>query len=241
MISLETPVGEIAKTHFQTVKVFDDYQIDFCCGGKESLERVCQEKSLNPGEVISRLEEAIQQPTNAPNFDSMELVDLIQYIINTHHSFVRETIPLLSRMLDKIEEVHGERHPEIIEVNAHFKESAGQLTMHMQKEEIVLFPLIEKLSQLKRETKTITISNNASVNNPINAMMQEHENEGARFEEIARLTQNYTIPQDACNTYRAAYETLHSFEKDLHRHIHLENNILFPKAALLEQEVVKKN
>jgi len=241
MIKVETPVGEIAKNYFQTVKVFDDYQIDFCCGGKQSLQEICQNKSLNTDEVVQKLEASIQEASDAPLFDAMPLTALVEYIVTTHHAYVRENIPLLHKLLDKIEEVHGPRHPELLAVNAHFKESAGQLTMHMQKEEIVLFPLVEKLSQLKAEGKTITISGGASVEQPIAAMVQEHENEGARFEEISRLTQNYTVPEDACNTFRAAYETLQAFEKDLHRHIHLENNILFPKAALLEQEVVKKN
>jgi regulator of cell morphogenesis and NO signaling len=241
MINLETRVGEIAKNHFQTVKVFDDYQIDFCCGGKQSLGEICDTKSLDSTEVIQKLEDVIKQPTSSPDFDAMSLPELIQYIKDKHHAFVRENIPLLTKLLDKIEEVHGGRHPEIAEVNTHFKESAGQLTMHMQKEEIILFPLVERLNQLKNDNKTITIASNQSVTHPIEAMIQEHENEGARFEEISRLTQVYSIPDDACNTFRAAYETLHAFEKDLHRHIHLENNILFPKAALLEQEVVKKN
>lgn len=241
MIGLETQIGEIAKNYFQTVRVFDDYQIDFCCGGKQSLKEACQKKSLDTNEVLGKLEASIAQPDDSPRFDRLPLDELIDYIIRTHHNYVRETIPLLTRLWDKIEEVHGERHPEILDVNAHFKESAGQLTMHMQKEEIVLFPLIKQLLQLKQENRSITVGNGASVNHPIAAMVQEHENEGARFELISKLTNNYQVPADACNTLRAAYETLQAFEKDLHRHIHLENNILFPNAALLEEEVVKKN
>ncbi|HKJ40777.1 MAG TPA: iron-sulfur cluster repair di-iron protein, partial [Sunxiuqinia sp.] len=233
MIELKTPVGEIAKNHFQTVKVFDDYQIDFCCGGKQSLNEACQKNSLNTNEVLKKLEASIAQPDGSLLFDQMPLDQLIDYIVTTHHNYVRETIPLLTRLWDKIEEVHGERHPEILEVNAHYKESAGQLTMHMQKEEIVLFPLIKQLQQLKKENRSISVPNGASVNHPIAAMVQEHENEGARFEVISKLTNNYQVPADACNTFRAAYETLQAFERDLHRHIHLENNILFPKAALL--------
>ena len=241
MIELETPVGEIAKNHFQTVKVFDDYQIDFCCGGKQSLNEVCQVNSLDPAEIIERLEESIRNAGDAPKFNDMPLNELIQYIISRHHTYVRENIPLITKLLEKIEEVHGTRHPEIEAVNGHFKESAGQLIMHMQKEEIVLFPLIERLLQLKKGNKFITVTSGASVTQPIAVMMQDHENEGARFELISSLTKNYTIPADGCNTFRAAYETLQAFEKDLHRHIHLENNILFPKAALLEQEIVKKS
>lgn len=241
MIELKTPVGEIAKNHFETVKVFDDYQIDFCCGGKQSLDEICEVKSLDAAEVIGKLEESIKDVSDAPAFNDMPLDELIQYIIINHHDYIRENIPLLTKLLDKIKEVHGSRHPEIESVNDQFKESAGQLIMHMQKEEIVLFPLIERLLQLKKENKSITVDHGVSVTHPIAAMMQDHENEGARFELISSLTKNYTIPDDACNTYRAAYKTLQAYEKDLHRHIHLENNILFPKATLLEQEVVKKS
>ncbi len=239
MIRIETPVGEIAKKYFQTVKVFDDYQIDFCCGGKQSLVETCKEKSLNMTEIVEKLEQSIRTSTDAPQFDTMPLDELIQYIESKHHTYVREQIPLLTKLLNKIAEVHGEIHPELIEVNAHFNESAGQLTMHMQKEEIVLFPLIQKLLQLKNKNKSMSILSSASVVHPIAAMVQEHENEGARFEEISRLTNNYTLPEGACNTFSAAYETIQAFEKDLHRHIHLENNILFPKAVILEEEVVK--
>lgn len=240
MISVENLVGDIARDHFQTVKVFDKYQIDFCCGGKQSLQEACATKAVNVEEVIQQLENSIEQQSIAPKFNEMPLPQLIHYIVDNHHSFVRENIPLLNKLLDKIEEVHGDNHPEIIEVNAHFKESAGQLTMHLQKEELILFPLVEKLAQLAADGKTITTSG-PSVTQPIAAMIQEHENEGPRFELISKLTNGYTPPADACNTYRAAYETLQAFEKDLHQHIHLENNILFPKAALLEQEVVKKH
>ena len=240
MIGLETRVGEIVKDHFQTVKVFDDHRIDFCCGGGQSIAEACKKLSIDPETLIGELSLAIAKPSQDPQFDKMPLDELIRYIMEKHHRYVREHIPLLTKFLDKIEEVHGDRHPEIIEVNAHFKESAGQLTMHMQKEEIILFPFVERLLQLKNEGKTIPGSGKSSVSHPIAAMVQEHENEGARFEEISRLTGNYSIPHDACNTFRAAYETLQAFEKDLHRHIHLENNILFPKAAVLEQEVVEK-
>lgn len=190
---------------------------------------------------MEQLETSIAEDSSSPQFYTMSVGQLIDYIIQKHHAYVRESIPLLTKLLDKIEEVHGVRHPELREVNMLFKESAGQLTMHMQKEELVLFPLAKKLQQLKKENKKIVIGNASSVTNPIAAMVQEHENEGARFEKISELTNTYTVPADACNTFRAAYETLKAFEKDLHRHIHLENNILFPMAAELEKDILKKD
>lgn len=239
MISPETKVGDVVKNHFQTVKIFDEHQIDFCCGGNQSLLTACKKKSLDPQEVITKLEEAIKIPVNVPNFDKMPLEELIQYILKNHHSYVREQIPMISKFLNKIEDVHGAKHPEIELVNALFKESVKQLTQHMEKEETELFPLIEKLEKMKKEEPYA--SSLISTEESILLLIRDHENEGARFEQISLLTNAYQPPQGACNTYCAAYENLHAFEKDLHRHVHLENNILFPKAVALDRDVRKNN
>ncbi len=240
MISQETHVGDIVRSHFQTVKIFDNYQIDFCCGGKQSIREACEKQSLDPNEVIEKLEAAIKTPADAPEFDKMPLGELIQYILENHHSYVREQIPMISKFLVKIEEVHGNKHPEIKMINFHYNESVKQLTAHMEKEETVLFPFIEKLVMLKSGELTPSW-NKISAEETISSLIQEHENEGARFEEISRLTLSYQPPQGACNTFRAAYQNLQAFEKDLHRHVHLENNILFPKAIQLEQDVRENN
>ncbi|MUP40017.1 iron-sulfur cluster repair di-iron protein [Labilibaculum euxinus] len=239
MINQETSVGDIVKNHFQTVKIFDDHQIDFCCGGKQSLSEACAKKSIDTDQIITQLEKAIKIPAAAPKFNEMPLDKLIQYIKEKHHTYIREQIPMLSKFLNKIEQIHGSKHPEIEMVNAHFKESVKQLTEHMGKEETELFPLIEKLSKLKNGEQSDSSSLKITVEKYISLLVQEHENEGARFEEISRLTLNYQPPKGTCNTFCAAYENLLAFEKDLHRHVHLENNILFPKAIKLEQDVRK--
>ncbi|WP_320020120.1 iron-sulfur cluster repair di-iron protein [Labilibaculum manganireducens] len=239
MISQETHIGDIVRSHFQTVKIFDDHQIDFCCGGKQSILEACIKRSIDPNKVIQQLEEAIKEPANTPEFDKMPLAKLILYIKENHHAYVREQIPILSKFLNKIEQVHGSKHPEIEVVNAHFKESVKQLTEHMGKEETELFPLIEKLLKLKNGRQSDSSSHKITAEKSISLLIQEHENEGARFEEISRLTLNYQPPKGACNTFCATYESLLAFEKDLHRHVHLENNILFPKAIKLEQDIRK--
>ncbi|MFA9371385.1 MAG: iron-sulfur cluster repair di-iron protein [Labilibaculum antarcticum] len=241
MISQETHVGDIVRNHFQTVKIFDDHQIDFCCGGKQSVREACEKQSLDPNEVIEKLEAAIKSPDDAPEFDKMPLGELIQYIKENHHSYVREQIPMISKFLNKIEEVHGSKHPEIEMINLHFKESVKQLSVHMEKEETELFPFIEKLVKLTSGELFDSLSVEVSAEETISSLIQEHENEGTRFEEISRLTLGYQPPQGACNTFRAAYQNLQAFEKDLHRHVHLENNILFPKAIILEQYIRKNN
>lgn len=241
MINQKTLVGDIVKLHFQTVKVFYDYNIDFCCGGKQSLAKACEKQSLNINTVIEKLEAAIKIPSNVPEFDQMPLEKLIQYIKENHHVYVREQIPLISKFLNKIEEVHGKKHPEIEIINLHFKESVKQLSAHMEKEETSLFPFIEQLVALKLDKQFDSLSLKINTANTISDLVKEHENEGERFEEISKLTNKYKAPEGACNTFRAAYQNLDAFEKDLHKHVHLENNILFPKAIKLEQDIRKIN
>ncbi|MBI9056873.1 MAG: iron-sulfur cluster repair di-iron protein [Labilibaculum sp.] len=230
MISQETSVGDIVKSHFQTVKIFDDHQIDFCCGGKQSLLEACEKKSLNAEELLKKIEIALKEPDLSPNFDHMSLADLMGYIKEKHHSYVREQIPMISKFLNKIETVHGNLHPEIELINYHFKQTVGQLTRHMEQEETELFPLIEQLENGENKTTLL------SAEETISTLVKHHENEGSRFEEISALTLGYEVPKGACRTYRATYNYLQAFEKDLHRHVHLENNILFPKAIELEQK-----
>ncbi len=240
MINQETSVGDIVKSHFQTVKIFDYYQIDFCCGGKQSLSDACKKKSVDLNKILQQLEEVIKIPVLTPKFDEMPLGELIQYIKEKHHSYIREQIPMLTKFLNKIEQVHGSHHPEIELINTHFKESVKNLSEHMEKEETELFPLIENLVKIQNGKLSNASSFTIDAEESISSLIQDHENEGSRFEEISRLTLGYQPPQGACNTFRAAYENLFAFEKDLHRHVHLENNILFPKAINLELDV-KKN
>ncbi|HRA71900.1 MAG TPA: hemerythrin domain-containing protein, partial [Flavobacterium sp.] len=160
---------------------------------------------------------------------------LIDYIEKVHHRFVEEKTQILIPFLDKICSVHGENHPELLEINQIFNDSAKELASHMKKEELILFPFIKEMINATKSHGTIGKPFFETIKNPIAAMMNEHENEGERFRTISALTHNYTPPNDACSTYNATYKLLEEFEQDLHKHIHLESNILFPKAKALEK------
>lgn len=173
------------------------------------------------------------------DYKSWPLDLLIDYIEKKHHRYVEEKIPVLRQFLDKLCNVHAERHPELYKINELFTASANELATHMKKEELILFPFVRKMVSATKSKNPIEAPHFGTVENPITMMMQEHDNEGERFRQIAELTNNYNPPADACNTYRVTFAMLDEFEKDLHLHIHLENNILFPKAIKLEQQFHK--
>jgi regulator of cell morphogenesis and NO signaling len=237
-ISSKVPVGEVVKQNFKTASLFLENNIDYCCGGNKPISEACTEAGVNQDSLIAQLETIMaQNDPDSAYIDGMALDELAVYIEKRHHSYVRKSIPFLKASLDKICEVHGANHPELFEIRELFNESAGNLTMHLQKEELVLFPYIKKLSEAATQKKSLQKPGFGSVANPIQMMLEEHEAEGSRFDKIASLTKNYQVPADGCTTYKVTLENLKEFEDDLHRHIHLENNILFPKAAQLEKEI----
>jgi len=235
-ISKETIIGELVALDYRTAPVFKQSKIDFCCNGNRSIEEACNQKKINSDELIAKLITATsaQQGSATTDYNSWPLDLLADYIEKKHHRYVESRIQEITPFLDKVARVHGDRHPELIEVRDLFKESAGELTVHMKKEELVLFPFIRKMVNAERTGAPVQASF-GTVQNPISMMMQEHETEGERFRKIAELTDQYNPPMDACNTYRVSFSLLKEFEEDLHLHIHLENNILFPKAIALEE------
>ena len=232
-------IGEMVAKDYRAATVFEKFGIDFCCKGNRTIEEACEKKKVDAGRVKEALEKVLQVPNEDNmdyNFWPMDL--LADYIEKKHHRYVEERIPLLLQYLNKLCKVHGEAHPELFEITKLFSETAGELTSHMKKEEFILFPYIRKMLKKSEDgSSAVDVPHFQTVKNPIKMMMQEHENEGDRFELIATLTQNYTPPADACNTYRVTYSLLDEFESDLHKHIHLENNILFPKAIEYEEKV----
>ena len=172
-----------------------------------------------------------------PDFQSWDIGFLSDYIYHNHHTYVEKTIPELKQYLHKISRVHGENHPELIEVYELFCESADDLTLHMKKEELILFPYFKQLAKAEKDGSRVMATQFKTVESPISMMHQEHDNEGSRFRKIAELTNDYTPPADACMTYRVAFSMLQEFEADLHKHIHLENNILFKRAIKLENNL----
>lgn len=237
--TLEKTIGQMVAEDYRIAQVFKNHKIDFCCKGNRSIEEVAEKKALDIHVLLEEIHE-IQKQTNADDVDFKlwPLDQLADYIEKKHHRYVEERIPVLTQYLNKLCKVHGERHLELFQIEEHFNASAGELTLHMKKEELVLFPWIRKMVNAEKKNAPLDRPHFGTVKNPIGMMMQEHENEGERFRLIAELSNDYNPPVDACNTYRVAFSLLKEFEEDLHRHIHLENNILFPKAEILEQKFI---
>ncbi len=239
-ISSGTQVGEVVKMNFRTASFFQSHHIDFCCGGYQSIEDACNKAGINTDDTIKQLEMVLkQQDSDTLYISSLQLDELSDYIVKKHHAYVRKNIPVILQNLDKICLKHGDHHPELREINDLFNTAAGNLTMHMQKEEMILFPHIKRLAEAKRGQSEYRQPPFGTVSNPIEMMISEHQQEGDRFDMISKLSDNYIIPADACMTYEVTMNQLKEFEEDLHRHIHLENNILFPEAVKFEQEFVQ--
>ena len=238
-ITKKSNIGALVAQNYKTANVFKKSGIDFCCNGNRTIEDACNQKKINVDELIQSLQNVTQINNSADgiNFNSWPLDLLADYIEKKHHRFVESKILEITPFLNKIVKVHGPQHPELNEVQLLFQGCADELTVHMKKEELVLFPFIRKL-ELAKQNGTPVNAQFGSVKNPIQNMMNEHTAEGERFRKIAELTNNYTPPQDACNTYKVTFSLLNEFEDDLHQHIHLENNILFPKAIDIEKKFV---
>jgi len=223
---------------YRTAAVFKKYEIDFCCNGNRSLEQACNNNTVTIDAVKNDLRLVMGSSGNKENvvndFASWPLDLLVSYIEKKHHRYVTKQIPVLKAYLDKLCKVHGEKHPELLEINSLFSSCATELASHMKKEEQVLFPFIMKMVTVKEENAGRFSAPFGSVQNPISMMMQEHDTEGQRFRKIKALSGNYMPPPDACNTYKVTYALLQEFEDDLHLHIHLENNILFPRSVEME-------
>ncbi|MCO6495539.1 MAG: iron-sulfur cluster repair di-iron protein [Bacteroidetes bacterium] len=236
-ISKDTIVGDLVAQDYRVASVFKQQGIDFCCNGNRSIAEVCQQDNIAVEPLINALKEAAHNKAGSNiDYNSWPLDLLADYIEKTHHRYVENKSREIMPFLEKIVRVHGERHPELAKVEHLFKESVGELARHMKKEELMLFPAIRKMVQAKLNN-TKSDSPIGSVAGPINVMMQEHDTEGERFREISKLTDNYTVPSDGCNTYKITLLMLHEFEEDLHLHIHLENNILFPKSIAMEEQM----
>ncbi|MCC7332500.1 MAG: iron-sulfur cluster repair di-iron protein [Flavobacteriales bacterium] len=235
-ISKETIIGELVAQDYRTASVFKKNGIDFCCNGNRSIAEACNQKQLNAENIIQTIKEIIGNTNGGSvDFNSWPLDLLADYIEKKHHRYVEEKTVEIKPYLDKICKVHGAQHPELFEINDHFIASTSELSMHMKKEELILFPFIKKMAKAQQEKTVVERPGFESVQNPIQAMMDDHTTEGDRFREIEKLSNNYNPPADACNTYRVTFALLKEFEQDLHLHIHLENNILFPKAIELEK------
>ncbi|MGL1886469.1 MAG: iron-sulfur cluster repair di-iron protein [Reichenbachiella sp.] len=230
-------IAQIVRANYQSAEVFSNNNIDFCCGGKISLEEACQNAEVSLENIQTELDQLNLTNDKNIDFSSWENAKLIEHIVSNHHSYVEKTVPYLSQLVDKIAHVHGERHPELIEVKNIFDDATEALYDHMKKEELILFPAIESLEQATNNNKPLPPLAFGTINNPIDAMEHDHDFEGDSFKKIAALTNNFTPPADGCNTYQVAFLKLEEFVNDLHQHIHLENNILFENAKNMESNL----
>ena len=236
-VTLEKTVRELALDEPGAARIFEGLGIDYCCGGKRTLEQACRAASIPVGKVLEALDAGQHSKSAAPkntHWQTEPLSDLISHIKNTHHKYTREEIARLSPLFDKVCSVHGERHPELLPLRETFRGLAQELTTHLMKEEMVLFPYIERMEESVMQKEPILPPPFGTVQNPVAMMEHEHDSAGNTLRALRASSNGYTAPADACISFQTLYKTLAEFEADLHQHIHLENNILFPRAIALE-------
>ena len=232
-ITAEKTVRELALENPAATRVFEELGIDYCCGGALSLEQACTRAHVSLDQVANLLEAA---KTAVPERDwqAEPLFELIAHIKDTHHRYTRDEIKRLGQLFDKVAAVHGANHPELLDLRETFEALAGELTMHMMKEEAVLFPYIERMEESVIAKEPVLPPPFGAVRNPIRMMMHEHDSAGTALRDMRAASRGYVAPPDACLSYQTLYKALAAFEADLHQHIHLENNILFPRAVAME-------
>jgi regulator of cell morphogenesis and NO signaling len=235
-LTLSSTVGDIVGHDLRTAAVFARHGIDFCCGGRNSLADACRARGVDSATVLRELE-SLDDSSTGPDMTRWSAGALVEYIVTRHHGYVRRQIPAITAMLEKVVAAHGERHPVLRRVADTFASLASELTYHMEKEEQILFPYIEMMATLHRENSRGLVTPFGTVLNPIRMMEDDHQQAGAELWMIRALTNGFEVPPSACVTWRACFRELEAFERDLHEHVHLENNILFPAAARLEDEL----
>ncbi len=231
-------VGELAANIPGATREFEKLGIDYCCGGNRTLGEACAEAKIPIDQTLSRLQVGFAASGAGPDRDwtQQPLVDLIAHIRCVHHAFVREESPRIERLVGKVVSVHGKSHPELLQVQETFAALAGELSLHLTKEEQILFPYITLMEQAATANEPAPSAMFGTVVNPVRMMMQEHDGAGDVLKKLRSLTSGYETPYDACISYVTLYDALKVFEADLHQHIHLENNILFPRAVALESK-----
>ena len=234
----EAKMKDIALSNPGARQVLEDAGLDYCCGGGESLHEACLHANVSSEEILNRLRKnAKETGPEDLNWMAAPLCELTRHIREKHHRYVREAIPRTRTLSDKVVTKHGQNHAELADIGKLFAEVGREMIMHMQKEEQILFPYIDALEQAVNAHGSVEPPFFQTVKNPINAMMQEHDAAGDLVRTIRNLTSGYTPPSDACTSFKALYQALREFEVDLHQHVHLENNVLFPRAVELEASV----
>lgn len=235
MISSTMKVKDVAITLPQATRVLEKLKIDYCCGGDRQLGDAC----ANAGVDLKTLQQMLDAtesttPGGTPDFQKLSLGELITHILDTHHVFTKDEMARLDALSAKVVAAHGGNHSELLTVKTLLRQLFDDLTQHMFKEEQILFPYVVELEQSQMQSRPLPTAPFGTVNNPIRMMMMEHDTAGEILRELRKLTSDYAVPADGCISYQTLYSALDGFEQDLHQHIHLENNILFPKAIALE-------
>ena len=240
-ITPESTIGHLVAEFPQLSRVFEELQIDYCCGGKRRLESVCRERQIPVDKLIDQLAERLTAAQHEPspaadqNWTHAPLAELCGHIQRTHHDYLRQELPRLEALIAKVVRAHGAYHPELAEVQATFAELRAELEPHLMKEERVLFPAISYLEATGQPMQFPF----GSLDNPIRVMVNEHDHAGDALARLRRLTHDYAVPPGACNTYRVMLAGLAALEQDMHQHVHKENNILFPRATALEARLAE--
>ncbi|MCE9537913.1 MAG: iron-sulfur cluster repair di-iron protein, partial [Bacteroidetes bacterium] len=234
----EETIGQLAAKDLRKVEVFKKYGLDFCCEGKKTVKEACAEKGLDVTKVEQELQQADKTPTSqVMPYDEWDLDFFTDYIVNTHHRYVRKHLPDITTYAKKVMEVHSAQHPELIAINNLVKEVGSTLIAHIEDEEKILFPKIKGLVNTAKDVTSQKAKGSESLQSIVGSAEKEHQLVGKKLDEIRKLSNNYALPEDACASYTLLYRMLHEFEDDTHLHIHLENNILFPKALKLEKQL----
>lgn len=234
----EKTVAEIVTENIKTADIFKKNGIDFCCGGNVKVQEICKKKGVDFNVVKEEIEKIGMDKSTSHDFNSWDLDFLADYIVNTHHKYVAGANQIIIEYSDKVASVHGHHYTEVVKINELFHALVVELNAHMLKEEQILFPYIKEMAVAEKNNVSLDLPGFGTVKNPINMMEEEHDGAGEIIMEIAKLTNGFTPPEEACNTFRALYASLEEFQNDLFQHIHLENNILFPKAIALEAKLM---
>lgn len=233
MINSEMTVRDVAIQLPESTRLFESLKIDYCCGGNQPLGQACTSAGVDVDDVMEMLA-GVEQSNEAKDFQNASLPELITHILDTHHVFTKSEMDRLQLLADKVLHAHGGNHPELVHLDELLTRLCDDLKPHMFKEEQILFPYINALVQAADQNRAVPFAPFGTVKNPIRMMTMEHDTAGEILRELRALTSDYKVPADGCISYQTLYQALENFEKDLHQHIHLENNLLFPKALELE-------
>lgn len=235
----DVTVRDLVNRDFRAAAVFHRFGIDFCCGGGKPLADVCRAKQLDESQVLGEIDRACAAPdAGTPKYTDWQADALTHYIVGRHHGYCRDVLPTIAAHAHKLAQVHGPAHPELVEIAEVFDRVCEEMDAHMAKEEAILFPYIDLLAASRRNGVAPFPAPFGDVGNPIRMMEAEHESAGAAMARIRELTGGYAVPEHGCTTWRVTLQELEAFELDLHTHVHLENNVLFPKARTLAAAAV---